>query len=190
MGLTYFKRYRMEIDLSRPFPALPELPPGYRACGWDESLLESHAWAKYRSFCQEIDAFIFPSLGDAEGCRGLMCEIARREEFLGEATWLLVYQPVACEPPESCGTIQGLRTGALAGSLQNVGVVPGHRGRGLGSYLMGRSLAGFRSAGIRRVTLEVTARNRAAQRLYRRLAFRRVRTVYKAVQVASSGVPR
>ncbi|MCH5374290.1 MAG: GNAT family N-acetyltransferase, partial [Planctomycetes bacterium] len=83
-----------------------------------------------------------------------------------------------------CGTIQGIRTGETTGSVQNVGVVPEHRGRGLGSYLLQRALAGFYEAGVRRVSLEVTARNQSAQRLYRRLGFQRVRTVYKAAQVA------
>ena len=190
MGLTYIKRYRLEIELPARWTAAAELPAGYCVWEWDESLLQPHAATKYRAFCQEMDAFIFPSLGDAEGCLGLMRDITRREDFVREATWLVAWQPAASEPPEYCGTIQGIRTGPLAGSLQNVGVVPEHRGRGLGRWLMVRSLAGFRSAGIRRVSLEVTARNRAAQRLYRRLGFRRVRTVYKTVQVAYAGGPR
>lgn len=189
MGLTYFKRYRMEIDLTRPLFSLPLLPPGYRECPWDPALLDLHAITKYRAFRQEIDVFVFPSLGTRDGCRSLMREISRRDEFLPQTTWLLVYQPGARVPPDYCGTIQGIRNGQRAGALQNVGVVPGHRGRGLGTYLLGKSLAGFRSAGVYRVSLEVTARNQAAQRLYRRLGFLRVRTVYKTAHVAYAGTP-
>ena len=84
-----------------------------------------------------------------------------------------------------CGTIQGIcRTGDRKGSVQNFGVVPEHRGRGLGTVLLQKSLEGFRAAGVFRVTLEVTAKNQDAQRLYQRLGFRRLRTVYKVAEVA------
>jgi hypothetical protein len=43
-------------------------------------------------------------------------------------------------------------------------------------------LGGFRQAGISRVYLEVTAQNEGAIRLYRRLGFVTVKTVYKAVE--------
>ncbi len=184
MGLTYFKRYRMEMDLHRLRFTSLELPSGYMAAPWDESLLDAHAEAKYRAFCREIDAFVFPALASEDGCRGLMREITTRREFVREATWLMKFRAPGMGAEEYCGTIQGIRTGETIGSVQNVGVVPEHRGRGLGTWLLGRALAGFHEAGVRRVSLEVTARNRAAQRLYRRLGFQRVRTVYKTAQVA------
>jgi ribosomal protein S18 acetylase RimI-like enzyme len=68
--------------------------------------------------------------------------------------------------------------------VQNFGVVREHRGRGLGTLLLQKSLEGFRTAGVFRVTLEVTAKNQDAQRLYQRLGFRRLRTVYKTAEVA------
>jgi ribosomal protein S18 acetylase RimI-like enzyme len=184
MGLTYFKRYRMEIDVRPASLVLPELPPGYSVCPWDESCLEAHVEAKYQAFAREIDALVFPSLASREGCLRLMREITGRSEFVPEATWLLQYRHRPTDAPISCGTIQGIRVGDSAGSVQNVGVVAEHRGLGLGTYLLGKSLAGFRQAGIRRVSLEVTARNHAARRLYRRLGFLRIRTVYKTAQVA------
>ncbi len=67
------------------------------------------------------------------------------------------------------------------GALQNVGVAPSWRGRGLGEALVLLALHGFRRAGMARAQLEVTARNEGAQRLYRRLGFRRTKTLYKAV---------
>ena len=100
------------------------------------------------------------------------------------ATWLIAYRPTARARSEYCATIQGIRGRQLAGSVQNVGVVPEHRGSGLGTQLLLRSLFGFRESGLQRVSLEVTARNVDAQRLYARLGFRTVRTVYKAAEVA------
>lgn len=184
MGLTYFKRYRMEFDLTSPLFPRRELPAGYRFRAWDDSLLKAHAKTKYRCFRYELDASVFPSLGHVDGCLRLMRQITRQEGFLDGATWLLEYDDPAEHRWEFCGTIQGVRTRKGIGSVQNVGIVPGHRGRGLGTILLRRSLEGFREAGLKRVGLEVTAKNAGARRLYRRLGFRSVRTVYKTAQVA------
>ncbi len=184
MGLTYFKRYRLEIPLTGTLFDCTRLPPEYSFVAWHRSLLESHAETKYRSFCCEIDANVFPCLGERDGCRRLMDEIARRDSFVEQATWLLAYQPRGHATPEYCGTIQGLRDRHGYGAVQNLGVTPLHRSRGLGTALLHQSLSGFRAAGLRRAYLEVTAHNTGAIRLYLALGFRRVKTVYKAVEVA------
>ncbi len=184
MGLTYFKRYRMEFDLTRTLFPARKLPTGYRFRAWDDSLLKAHAKTKYRCFRHELDASVFPSLGHLDGCLRLMRQITRQEGFLHHATWLLEHDDPANHRWEFCGTIQGLRTRADIGSVQNVGIVPEHRGRGLGTMLLRKSLEGFREAGMKRVSLEVTAKNAGARRLYRRLGFRSVRTVYKTAEVA------
>ncbi len=185
MALTYFKRYRMELDLTGELFEPPSLPDHYHFLPWHPSLLDAHAKAKYFSFCTEIDANVFPCLGDAEGCRRLMTEISRRKSFVPEATWLVRYQPPECKRPEECGTIQGLVDDRGYGAIQNVGVTPMHRGRGIGTALLHRALMGFAKRGLERCFLEVTAENADAIRLYERLGFRRVRTVYKASHVIS-----
>jgi ribosomal protein S18 acetylase RimI-like enzyme len=184
MGLTYFKRYRLEISLRGALFDCPPLPPDYGFEPWSARLLEAHAVAKYRSFCSEIDANVFPCLGERDGCRRLMEEISRRDSFVPQATWLLVHQPPGQVEPEYCGTIQGLKDRQGYGAVQNLGVTPLHRSMGLGTSLLGQALAGFRAAGLRMAYLEVTAQNIGAIRLYLRLGFRRARTVYKAVEVA------
>ncbi len=185
MGLTYFKRFRMEIDLSGRVFAPAVLPPGYRLIEWSDSLLESHAEAKYQSFRDEIDSNVFPCLGDLVGCHRLMQEIRGKQGFLPQATWLAAY-----EAPggllEFCGTIQGIRDYTGMGAIQNLGVTPEHRSRHLGSCLLVGALAGFQQAGLRRAFLEVTAQNSGAIRLYHRMGFTKARTVYKAVEVAYS----
>jgi ribosomal protein S18 acetylase RimI-like enzyme len=186
MGLTYFKRFRMEIDLRGRDLTPPFLPPGYRLVPWDKDLVEAHAETKYLSFRSEIDAQVFPCLGDYEGCLRLMREIVRKEGFLPEATWLVGYQASAVSRLEYCGTIQGVRDKPGLGAVQNLGVTPEHRGRRLGTLLLLRTLDGFRSAGLRRGMLEVTCQNEGAIRLYRRLGFYKAKTVYKAAEVAYS----
>ena len=186
MSVTYFKRFRMEIPL-RGFVLPPgPLPPGYQLVRWHRSLLEQHAEAKYRSFCGEIDAVVFPCLGDLDGCRRLMGEIADKRGFLPDATWLLVAGSLGQRQMEACGTVQGICDDTGGGSIQNLGVTPEHRGNGLGTQLLLAALRGFARAGLTRASLEVTAQNADAIRLYRRIGFRRVKTVYKAVEVAYS----
>lgn len=185
MGLTYFKRFRMEIDLTGRQLTSPVLPEGYLALPWDDSLVETHAEAKYHSFRSEIDANVFPCLGDWSGCHRLMHEIRAKAGFLPGATWLVAHQ-AADGTREYCGTIQGIRDYAGMGAIQNLGVTPEHRGRRLGSCLLLRALEGFQKAGVRRAFLEVTAQNDGAIRLYHRVGFVKARTVYKAVEVAYS----
>ena len=173
----------MELDLQGRDLPLAEPPAGYRLAAWDRGLLEAHAEAKFQSFRAEIDSNVFPCLGDSGGCLRLMTEISQKDGFLPEATWLALYQGRGMRSPEYCGTIQGIHDRSGFGAIQNLGITPEHRNQGLGSVLMFRALDGFRRAGLRRVFLEVTARNEGAIRLYRRMGFARIRTVYKAVEV-------
>ena len=155
-------------------------------------MLDAFAAAKYASFRSEMDTNVFPCLGDLEGCRRLMREIVRKPGFLPGTTWLLSW---AVDAPgtrgtrsrvagrlEYCGTVQGIRDAGGLGSIQNLGIAPEHRNAGLGTGLLFHALQGFRQAGIARVHLEVTAQNDGAIRLYRRLGFVTVKTVYKAVE--------
>ena len=132
MDLAYFKRYRMEISLTgRDFT--PSLPAGYRFLGWQPSLLDAFAEAKYLSFRGEIDTNVFPCLGERAGCRRLMNEISQKPGFLAEATWLVEHVGEAGEESPYCGTIQGIRDHAGLGAIQNVGVTPAHRNGGVGT---------------------------------------------------------
>jgi len=183
---NYFKRYRMETDLVGQEPCWPALPSGYRLLPWNETLLEAHAQAKYLSFQGEIDATVFPCLGELNGCRRLMGEITHKPGFLPEATWLAVCTGRDGRQLDPCGTIQGIRDLAGMGAVQNLGIAPEHRNRGVGTVLLLRALEGFRRAGLERVRLEVTADNLAAIRLYRRHGFTQVRTVFKAAEAVCS----
>lgn len=186
MSLSYFKRFRMEFDLTSRAIQQHAPPAGYRLLAWSDSLLEAHAETKFLSFRDEIDANVFPCLGDWSGCHRLMHEIRNKQGFLPGATWLLAQQTGGGSGLEYCGTIQGIRDYAGLGAIQNLGVTPDHRGRQLGTCLLLKALEGFQLAGLRRAFLEVTAQNEGAIRLYQRLGFTKARTVYKAVEVAYS----
>lgn len=186
MSVSYFKRFRMEIDLRGRQFADNFLPPGYRLLAWHPDLIAEHAEAKYLSFRHEIDADVFSCLGESDGCYRLMSEICDREDFLPEATWLAAYVGDGHRPIEYCGTIQGIRGSSRVGGIQNIGITPPHRRRGVGSALILAALAGFQQAGLTRVYLEVTSQNEPAVRLYKRLGFERTKTLYKAVELAYS----
>ena len=184
MGITYFKRFRMEIELRLVPAEPPALPADYALLAWSEQMIPLHADVKFRCFAEEMDASVFPCLSSRAGCKRLMAEIAARDGFLPSTTWLVQHWPEHNRRPEICGTIQGVSEGGGYGAIQNVGITPEHRGRGLGAILVWQSLQGFKQAGLSRVFLEVTAQNTPAIRLYQRLGFRKTKTVYKASEVA------
>lgn len=180
MNLSYFKRFRMEIDLAT-LPALPPLPEQYRFVSWHDSLLEDHAATKFQCFQDEIDSAVFPNLSTREGCSRLMTAIRRKPGFMPDATWLLA------TADGYCGTVQGVHDRNLRmGAIQNLGVTPSGRGHGLGTILLLKSLHGFRLHGLQRAYLEVTAQNEAAIRLYRRVGFRCRKTIFKPVDAAGA----
>ena len=143
---------------------------------------------KFLSFRDELDAVVFPCLGELESCQRLMQEISERDGFVPEATWLAIYAPPGSPLSEPCGTIQAIRVHRTRANIQNIGVTPHHRGRGVGAALIVASLAGLQQVGVTRVGLEVTADNDVAVRLYRRLGFRVVKTLYKAADEAPRAV--
>ncbi len=175
--VSYFKRFRMEIDLYNP-PEMPVLPEGYYWVPWHDSLLDLHAELLFCCFQEEIDSMVFRNLGDRRGCLHLMTQMRGQSGFVPEATWLLA------SGSDYCGTVQGVRERSGLGAIQNLGITLGHRGQGLGTALLLQALHGFRRAGLGRVFLEVTAENDGAVRLYHRLGFRRRKTLYKVVERA------
>ena len=183
LNYHYVKRYRMELDVRRWRRPEYRIPTDYRLVAWHDSLLEDHAEVKYQSFRGELDSQVFPCLGEYSGCAKLMREISDRDGFLPEATWLAEYIGAGRHKTEFCGTIQAVRTHKTRANIQNIGVLPFHRGRTIGTALILAALSGFQYLGIPRVGLEVTAENEDAVRLYRRLGFRSTRTLYKAVEL-------
>lgn len=188
---VFIKRLRMQVDLSGIAQWLdsvrPEVVvPSDSSVGlgqvvwmpWHSRLIGPHAQAKWESFRQEMDGSVFACLADREGCRQLMRDLSGRSDFVPEATWLAMLrdeqgneQPIA--------TIQGLRSSPSYGSIQNIGVIPSWRGKGLGKELIRRCLSGYRDNGCRHVSLEVTTHNLAAIRLYESVGFQVIETVFK-----------
>lgn len=184
MSTNYYKRYRMEFDFRRATVPEPRLPDGYDWVAWHPAMVSIHARVKFECFRDELDSRVFASLSDLAGCERLMTDIVSHEGFVRQATWMVRFAGNEFHGPVLCGTIQGLRSSRWLGSIQNVGVIPEHRGLGLGKALVLRSLEGFRTTGVQRVALEVTAANKSAVQLYRHVGFRHVSTSYREVRSA------
>ena len=179
MTTECFKRFRMELDFRMVVLPAATLPDGYRWLPWRPILTERHALTKWRSFQNDLDGRVFQSLSDLNGCRRLMSDISTSAGFCSLATWMVAFQPERSWPAQDCGTIQGIRRSGGFGSIQNVGVVPEHRGNGIGRAIVLKALEGFQAQGMDYASLEVTAINRPAVQLYQSLGFRVTRVLYR-----------
>lgn len=168
-------RHRLEMRL-HGLPPVPVLPDGLLWVPWDDTLLGHHADAHFKAFADCIDRHLFPSFSDPAGCWYTLRQIRDKSGFLPQATWLVAGAEGAC------ATIQCIKEGWGCGSIQNVGVVPCHRGQGIGEALVLRALHNMADFGLRRASLEVTAENTAAFRLYLRLGFRKMNSSYVDVE--------
>ncbi len=173
------KRFRMQVDLRRVRLPSPQIPEGYCWIPWRTQLLERHAAVKWQAFRREMDGQVFPCLADVEGCRRLMLDISTQASFCPGATWMVSWQPGSNAAGQDCASIQGVIRRGNTGAIQNVGVVPEHRGRGLGRALVVQCLLGFRRSGMLYGMLEVTAANHAAVNLYDSLGFVIVEVLYR-----------
>jgi GNAT superfamily N-acetyltransferase len=177
--VTYFKRYRMQMDLLASLPAVPNLPLDFAWIPWETRLLDAHADVKYQCFRDDLDGVVFPNLSNRIGCTRLMHEITTRAGFRPESTWLIAHAD------RYIATVQGISDRVGTGGIQNLGVIPAYRGRGLGKAILLQALHGFRRSGLARTTLEVTATNDTAIRMYRQVGYRFRKTLYKMVEAST-----
>lgn len=175
----------MEIDLRDVELPRPTLPDGYSWQAWHPAIIDQHAFAKYESFRAEMDCQIFLALRTRKGCRDLMESIVKHTGFLPQATWLIQFDGHDFRPATPCGTIQGVAMSTTLGSIQNVGIIPEHRGFGLGRALVLKNLHAFRSCGLFRAYLDVSAENITAISLYRSIGFKYAKTSYREILPAS-----
>jgi ribosomal protein S18 acetylase RimI-like enzyme len=172
-SIRFFKRYRMERSLCGALPAAVAVR-GFQLVPWHDRLLERHAHVLNRCFAEELDGDVFPCLRSFDGCLDLMRSMRGLFGFSAAATWLLA------GPDGYVGTVQGLLGEHRFAAVQNIGIVPEYRGMGLSGMLLSAALAGFQRGSATRVSLEVTASNLPAVRLYRKFGFRNYRLLYKS----------
>jgi GNAT superfamily N-acetyltransferase len=168
---TFVKRFRMELSLREPL-SVPRIPKEFSLVEWEPDLLSVHAEVKWRSFRATLDAAVFPKLGWPSGCTKLMEAIAEHSGFVPDATWLVR------GPMGYCGCIQGVAYDKV-GMIQNLGVIAEARGFGLGRLLLVQALQGFMANGLHTASLEVSASNNRALRLYYDVGFQTMKTLFR-----------
>ena len=175
------QRNQMVFDFAKTVLApLPQLPAGFWFIPWSESLIEPHADVLHRSFRYDSDGAVFTTFQQFHHCRRLIEMLADMPMFLPETTLLTAYG----DPDgmfEYVATIQGLKLAEDVGAIQNVAVLPEYRRRGIGQTLVLAALQAFQSAGVGRVTLEVTSDNVSAVNLYHRIGFTTFRVYSREV---------
>jgi ribosomal protein S18 acetylase RimI-like enzyme len=166
----------MEIALGW-LSARKEAPEGTRLVHWSRGQLNAHVDVMARSFDGAPDARLFRRLGSKQGCKAVMQEITQHLGFSTLATWTVEDEtgPLGC--------IQGVRRDWQVGAIQNVAVVPGRQGQGIGTALISAACHGFRREGLRYTILEVTADNERAVGLYRRMGFAPRRQFLRAAEL-------
>jgi len=180
----HYKRLRMRLDLDRRLEA-PELPDGYQFVPWQPIVQERHSQVQWRAFRDDLDGRLFSCLSNLQGCRRLLRDTVDHGQFSADATWLVVFCPEPEWPAVDCAMIQGLARPGATGAIQNVGVIPEHRGFGIGRAVLLQALHGFRNLGIRRATLEVTSANQSAVNLYLSMGFEVTRVLYRRANVGA-----
>ena len=154
LAICYFKRYKMEVaprrPARRPFPSRLPRPALVAGPARRRTPTSSPAASAARSMPS-----VFPSLGQREGCRGLMTEVVRRRAFIPEATWLVVGPDGArAAPCRRCASAPASPPSRTSASCRRAAA------GGLGEALLLQALHGMYDAGLGRAVLEVTAAQR------------------------------
>lgn len=162
-GYVYSHHYtRMDIDLGGPV-SVPGPPEGVTLrtyeVGPDDATVHAafnRAWSQY------------------EGERWKPEPLERWMDAVESEDFDPAHWHVAVQGDDVVGFCLGERYGEH-GWIQYLGIVPEHRGRGLGRLLLLRGLAGFFDDGVRRVELTVSSANvPAARALYDSVGMREV----------------
>jgi ribosomal protein S18 acetylase RimI-like enzyme len=184
-----YVRVFMEAEL-KGAAELPEKSPTNTGPieGWTERKQDDSALLIATAYQGHVDADINDQYRSPAGARKFLTNII---QFPGCGSFFQPASFVAVDP--SSRKLSGLCLASLVhadvGHITQVCVSKAARGTGLGYELIRRSLQSFAAHGCRKVSLTVTATNRAAIALYERMGFRRTRdfTAYVWSDFSSKG---
>lgn len=173
------KRMTMRLDLTVARIVEAELPSEFFWTSWKPRDYSYHAQILHESFRNDIDGAIFPTYGQYEACSHLI--EASASHYVSQGTWLIGTTREATQSERASlrigrpvcyvAGIQSVDLKERRAEIQNVSVHPLYRRRGLGRALVLRALFGLQRRGFRSVSLEATALNHSAVRLYTSLGF-------------------
>lgn len=87
----------------------------------------------------------------------------------------LIYLYYADNKP--VGFVRSFITGGVTGSVVNIAVLPEYRGKGIGGKLLNHLILKLKELGVQRLTLQTDPDNKAAQRMYEKVGFIRMKTL-------------
>lgn len=165
---------RLFMGVSLPLPAQEENPPprdpALRVEPWHERYQDRAAYLIENAYRGHLDSQINDQYRTAEGARRFLYNIIQYPgcgSFAGDASFVAV--------EAGSGNLLAACLASVVsegvGHITQVCTHPKARGRHLGRYLIGRTMARLAETGCRRITLTVTAANGGAVRLYSRLGF-------------------
>jgi ribosomal protein S18 acetylase RimI-like enzyme len=170
----------MVFDFTKTPLVPPQLPAGYWFVPWSKNLTEAHGNVLHRSFQDDIDGTIFTTFQQVNRCVSLIEMVAQSPSFLPE-TSLMTATGTPDGLCEYVATIQGLKLSDEIGAVQNVGVLSDYRQQGIGTNLVRAALQAFQNAGLKKVTLEATAENVPAMRMYSGIGFTTFNTYLREI---------
>ncbi len=179
-GYTYgFSEIVMRRDLTTPFPNTP--PAGVTLVPWTDALIERFYRMYQQSFVTRPG---FPNWTFDEW-----------NPLLNDPQHLAEYSFLAVTNGQDVGFINGEiieRDAVLTGWIDELGVIPAARGRGLAGYLLSEAMRRFAKDGICSTILHVNADNPEGQRAYAKIGFveEQRRTVYTKRQHLAVAVQR
>lgn len=161
-------RALMLCDLAKPLPPVPPAPAGYRITSPEPTRFDDWARFAYDAYRDTTD-FAVITLEESVGAYRKLYGRFLGGEF-GSYSRTMSF---AALPEGGSDPVAVLHT-VLVGTDPYVGdlsVLPAHRRRGLGRYLLRSALSAYAAAGARRAGLTATEQNRPAFGLYRASGF-------------------
>ena len=153
-----FVEDRMARDLAADVPA-PPLPDDVETRAWTPATANAF-FAAYRAAFADRPGFPDPAsaewIGGHDPADGFEPALSRVALAAGEPVGFVA---VELDPP--------------SGWIEQMGVVPAWRRRGLGAALLAQALAGLRTDGMTQAVLHVNVDNPGAAALYERMGFER-----------------
>jgi hypothetical protein len=185
-GFRMFPRHFMALELDDRWTAPPTASPILPAekIARLESEFRFEPWARrhevgsavlvYNTYHQHVDAKLNDHYASTSGAAHLLENILHHRgcgDPVSAACWVAVHR--ASQKLAGLLILTRVRKGTA--HIPQIAVGPEFQGAGLGTELMRRSFEALLGAGLREVSLTVTAENTGAVRLYERLGFRTFR---------------
>jgi ribosomal protein S18 acetylase RimI-like enzyme len=166
-------RALMLRDLRRPLPDVPATPAGYAAVAAEPGRADEWGRFAFEAYQQTTDFAVITLEETQDAYRRLYVR------FLGGEFGTYARGMSFAAVPEGEASPAGVLHTVFVGPEPYVGdlsVLPAHRGRGLGRFLLLKALSAYAAAGAKRAGLTATEENEPAFSLYRSVGFEVVRS--------------